>query len=85
MADIYNHLDRIGDLIVVVGPIFLWARRWLRRIENSTGFTKTVAETHLPHVYSRLRRSDDALQLPVIEHPSIVYVNGVQPAQNGRP
>jgi hypothetical protein len=76
MEGIYEHVNRIVDLVVVIWPAVWVGRKWLKRIENATVFTGTVAKIHLPHIYWRLRRSDDALKLPVVEHPSIVFVNG---------
>jgi hypothetical protein len=73
---ILDHLGHIFDMLAVVLPALWWLRKWLRKIEMSVGFSKDVATTHLPHVYYRLRRSDDALKLPVVEHPSIVWLNG---------
>jgi hypothetical protein len=76
MDKIWEHFDRIVDFAVVIGPLFLWLKSWLRRIGLDSQFTKTVAQEHLPHVYTRLRRADDALALPTVDHPDIVYVNG---------
>jgi hypothetical protein len=86
MTNLWDHAERIIDLAAVVAPALWWLRKWLRRIENSTSFAKDVAKTHLPHIYWRLRRSDDALKLEVVEHPDIVFVNGngsVSPSPTG--
>lgn len=76
MDKFWEHFDRIVDFLLLLAPIVWWIARWMRRLDISMGFTKTVAKEHLPHVYSRLRRVDDALELPVEEHPDIVYING---------
>jgi hypothetical protein len=80
MDKLLEHLSRIGDILTVVIPalFFLvrWANKWLSRIKNDADFNKSVARTHLPHIYGRLRRVDDTLKLPVLEHPDITYQNG---------
>lgn len=73
---ITEHIGRITDILVVVGPVMAGVYRMVRRVENAMAFTKTVAHEHLPHIYGRLRRSDEALGLVVPDHPDIVFVNG---------
>lgn len=80
---IADHLERIGDTLAVIGPAIYGAYRLVRRIENSLTFTGTVAKEHLPHIYGRLRRSDETLGLVVPDHPDIVFVNGKREAANG--
>jgi hypothetical protein len=67
---LWQHLNRIADTLVVIGPLVLFGYRWIRRISLDAGFTRTVAKTHLPHIYGRLHALDGE------EHPSIVYING---------
>ena len=67
----WEHIGRIADILVVVGPAAWWVVRWLRRIALDTYFVRDVAKTHLPNIYTRLHRVDGE------EHPSIVYVNGL--------
>lgn len=84
LTNLTEHLGRIGDILAVVGPALAWGYRIVRRIENNLKFTKDVAHEHLPHIYDRLRRSDEALKLEVPDHPPIVFVNGVSTPRVGQ-
>jgi len=76
MNHLWEHLDRLTDLLLIAVPLVIWMARWARKLEISMGFTKDVATKHLPHIYWRLHRCDVALALDPVERPDIVYVNG---------
>jgi hypothetical protein len=69
-----DHFDRIADLVIVLGPMFLWFVRWTRRLDGSVKVAKDVTTNHLPFVYRRLRAHDGALGLETPEHPNIILV-----------
>lgn len=71
-----THLGNIGDIAVVVGPIFIWFVRWARKLETAVGLAHQTSKEHLPFIYGRLRKHDNALGLATPEHPNIGFVNG---------
>jgi hypothetical protein len=66
-----SHLDRILDLIVVLGPIVLYIYKRLRQVEATIQATREVNEDHLPYIYQRLHHHDTCLNLDSPDHPSI--------------
>lgn len=70
----WDHLERISDVALVVGPVAYFFIRWARRIDTMFGATKDVSKVHLPFIYKRLRAHDLALNLEPPDHPNIVFV-----------
>jgi hypothetical protein len=72
-----EHLGRIGDILLVVGPFMVWIIRWARRIEQTFAVTKDITRTHLPFIYTQLRFHDNLLHRESPEHPNIpLIING---------
>ena len=71
-----DHLGKIADILVVVGPFFIWFWRWTKRLDTTIGLTKQVATTHLPFIYIRLKVHDEALSLESPLPPNIGLING---------
>lgn len=77
---LYDHLNHIGDLVIVFGPMFWWLVRAARRLGGSVAVAKDVSEVHLPFLYTWLRRHNDELDTVVHDHmrlpdhPNIVLV-----------
>lgn len=71
MEHFWDHISHMADVAIVVGPIFIWLVKWLRRIEATFGLTKSFATVHLPFVYKRLEEHDHELGIIPVQHPDI--------------
>ena len=73
---ILDHLARIVDLLLVLGPFFIWLWRWTRTFDTTVKMTKQVTDTHLPFIYHSQHVHDIALKIEPVEHPNIGLTNG---------
>lgn len=71
-----EHVSRIADLLLVLGPLLLWGRKWANRIEATYQSARDVTLTHLPFIYARLHTHATSLGIDPVDHPNILQVNG---------
>lgn len=71
-----DHLGRIADVLLVVGPCMVWFYRWTRKLDTTVGLTRQVAKVHLPFIYERLQVHDEAIGVHSPLPPNIGLING---------
>lgn len=71
-------LAHVAEIAIVVVPCFLWFMRWTRKLETTIALTAQIASEHLPFIYTRLKRHDNALGIENPEHPNIGVINGIK-------
>lgn len=75
----FFHLEGIAAALAIIGSaisFIKWAYRSMRTLDTTTGFVKSMATNHLPHIYDRLSRIDDRVGLDRIKEPPINFADG---------